>query len=106
MGWIRDFYIRMLLALSTRFVVSILVILGIFAGTYALVRVLPTGFIPSEDQGYLFTNVQLPNAAAIGRTEQAVAQVQTILRNTPGVENVIGISGMSLIEGAGRTPAW
>lgn len=101
LGWIRDFYIRMLLALSTRFAVSILVILGIFAGTYALVRVLPTGFIPSEDQGYLFTNVQLPNAAAIGRTEQAVAQVQTILRNTPGVENVIGISGMSLIGGGG-----
>lgn len=101
LGWIRDFYIRMLLVLSTRFAVSILVILGIFAGTYALVRVLPTGFIPSEDQGYLFTNVQLPNAAAIGRTEQAVAQVQTILRNTPGVENVIGISGMSLIGGGG-----
>ncbi len=101
LGAIRDFYIRMLNALSTRVLASILIIVGIFAGTYALVRVLPTGFIPSEDQGHLFANVQLPNAAAIGRTEQTVAQVQTILRNTPGVDNVIGISGMSLIGGGG-----
>lgn len=98
---IRDFYIRLLNTLSTRVIASILIILGIFAGTYALVRVLPTGFIPSEDQGFLFANVQLPDAAAIGRTEQTVSQVQTILRNTPGVENVIGISGVSIIAGGG-----
>ncbi len=101
LAMVRDGYIRMLHALAARAFVSILIILGIFAGTYALMRALPTGFIPSEDQGYLFANVQLPNAAAIGRTEQTVAQVQTILRNTPGVDNVIGISGMSLIGGGG-----
>ncbi|MCP4564415.1 MAG: hypothetical protein GY873_16155 [Bosea sp.] len=75
--------------------------LVMLAGSYALFPTLPTGFIPSEDLGYLFVNVQLPNAASLERTEATLADVTRILGETPGVSGTIGISGSSMIGGGG-----
>lgn len=97
----RDTYLRLLSTLSLRPIVSIAILLAIFAGTYGLFRALPTGFIPAEDQGYLFINVQLPNAASLGRTQETITQVDEILKHTSGIENAIGISGASMIGGGG-----
>ncbi|MHC2254562.1 HAE1 family hydrophobic/amphiphilic exporter-1 [Bradyrhizobium embrapense] len=72
-----------------------LVLIGI-AG-YGLSRV-PTGFIPIEDQGYLLAAVQLPDGAAIDRTQRVLDQVTEIARNTPGVEQVVTIAGISALD--------
>ncbi|MBS7700325.1 MULTISPECIES: multidrug efflux RND transporter permease subunit [unclassified Chelatococcus] len=74
---------------------------AVFAGLYGLYRVLPTGFVPPEDQGFVFVNVQLPNAASLERTSETLAQVASVLRRTPGVANAIGIAGSSLVGGSG-----
>jgi multidrug efflux pump len=62
---------------------------------------LPTGFLPSEDQGYFFVNVQLPDAAAFPRTQAVMEDVRSVLQSTPGVSDVISVSGFSLLSGAG-----
>jgi multidrug efflux pump len=57
----------------------------------------PTGFIPQQDQGRLIVNVQLPDAASLERTREAVAQIDQIARKDPGVAHTVAISGMSFL---------
>ncbi|CCD91573.1 multidrug efflux system protein [Bradyrhizobium sp. ORS 375] len=71
------------------------------AALFGLFRLLPTGFLPSEDQGYFFVNVQLPDAAAFPRTQAVMEDVRATLQNTPGVADVISVAGFSLLAGAG-----
>src|SRR6266567_48951 len=59
---------------------------------------LPTSFVPDEDQGYFYINVQLPNAASFQRTEEVAAKIQKIAAAIPGVEHVTTITGFSLLS--------
>ena len=61
---------------------------------------MPTGFIPDQDQGYLFVVVQLPDSASLERTDEAMAHADEIIRQTEGVAHTIRISGMSFVLGA------
>ncbi|VFU08109.1 Efflux pump membrane transporter BepG [Methylocella tundrae] len=66
-------------------------------GFWGIAR-LPTAFIPNDDQGYAMIAVQLPDGAALGRTTAALARATEIAKATPGVENVIAISGESVLD--------
>jgi len=59
---------------------------------------LPSSFLPDEDQGYLYVNMQLPNAASQERTSVAAAQVEKVLANTPGIEYTTSVIGFSLLS--------
>jgi len=59
---------------------------------------LPTAFIPNEDQGYVMVAAQLPDGASLERTSAAMEEVTKIARNTPGVDNVVAISGVSVLD--------
>ena len=59
---------------------------------------LPSSFLPDEDQGYFYINMQLPNAASLQRTDAASRSVEKILMNTPGVQYATDIVGFSLIS--------
>ena len=72
-----------------------LILIGI-AG-YGLSRV-PTGFIPIEDQGYLLVAVQLPDGAALDRTQHVLDRVSEIAGKHPGVDQVISIAGISALD--------
>ena len=76
-------------------VMSALIVIGV-AG-YGLSRV-PTGFIPIEDQGYLLAAVQLPDGAALDRTQRVLDSVSEMAGKTPGVEEVISIAGISALD--------
>jgi HAE1 family hydrophobic/amphiphilic exporter-1 len=78
-------------------VMSALIVIGV-AG-YGLSRV-PTGFIPIEDQGYLLAAVQLPDGAALDRTQRVLDSVSEMAGKTPGVEEVISIAGISALDGS------
>jgi hydrophobic/amphiphilic exporter-1 (mainly G- bacteria), HAE1 family len=76
-----------------------MVAFAIIAGAfYALARV-PTGFLPIEDQGYLLVAVQLPDGAALSRTQKSLDHVSEIARKVPGVDQVITIAGISPLDG-------
>jgi hydrophobic/amphiphilic exporter-1 (mainly G- bacteria), HAE1 family len=64
---------------------------------WGLARV-PTGFLPIEDQGYVLVSVQLPDGAALARTQTALDQVSTIARKDPSVAQVISIAGVSALD--------
>ena len=59
---------------------------------------LPQGFIPMEDQGYLYVNVQLPPASSTQRTADVSDKVDAILKDTPGVKYYTGVVGFSLLS--------
>ena len=59
----------------------------------------PTGFLPQEDQGYLLVNVQLPDSASLGRTNQVLRQIDDIVEGTDGVQTWVSLGGFSLIDG-------
>jgi len=66
---------------------------GLFFGTR-----LPSSFLPDEDQGYIFVNMQLPSAASLERTNAAARAVEKIIANTPGVQYTTSVVGFSLLS--------
>ncbi len=89
--------------LITQAVRRLALVMIVFAGLLALTAGgfarLPTGFLPTEDQGYAFANIQLPDAASLQRTEEVFEQIDAILNSTPGVESWVSIAGYSLLSG-------
>ncbi|MGA2389390.1 MAG: efflux RND transporter permease subunit [Candidatus Sulfotelmatobacter sp.] len=73
-----------------------LVVAGVLAWFFS--SHLPTSFLPDEDQGYLYINMQLPNSASMERTGDAARQVEKILANTPGVQYTTSVIGFSLLS--------
>ena len=67
-------------------------------GSLRLMRLTPTGFLPEEDQGSFFINVQLPDGASLNRTSDAVRQVEAILKSMPQVQDTISIIGFSMLD--------
>ncbi|HAT2106243.1 TPA: multidrug efflux RND transporter permease subunit [Legionella pneumophila] len=70
---------------------------------YGLTRI-PTGFIPMEDQGYLMLSVQLPGGASLGRTDEVVSRLAKKASEVGGVDNVIAIDGISLLDNNSLLP--
>ena len=81
---------------KTVVVVVALVAFGLGGGFFA--NRVPSSFLPDEDQGYAYVNVQLPNGASLERTTAVSADVEKILMNTPGVQTVTGFVGFSLLS--------
>jgi HAE1 family hydrophobic/amphiphilic exporter-1 len=91
-------YIRLVGRMAAASAVSIVIALLIIAGgLYGLSRV-ASGFIPIEDQGYLVVAVQLPDGASLERTQKAMDHVAEIARNTPGVDEVVTVAGISPLD--------
>jgi hydrophobic/amphiphilic exporter-1 (mainly G- bacteria), HAE1 family len=81
---------------KTAVVVALLLAFCVAAGFFAS-RV-PSSFLPDEDQGYVYVNLQLPNSASLERTSQAATQIENILANTPGVKYTTSVIGFSLLS--------
>ncbi len=72
----------------------------LMASTGWLYNNTPSGFIPDEDQGFFMVDIQLPDAASVNRTDAVLEKVSNNIRQIPGVENVVTISGYSMFSGA------
>ncbi len=78
---------------------ALLAVLAVGAGLFG--SKLPSGFLPEEDQGYVFLALQLPDAASLERTDQAARKIEEMLSKTPGVRyttSVVGFSLLSLVQ--------
>ena len=64
---------------------------------------LPSGFLPEEDQGYVFLALQLPDASSLERTDQACRKIEDFLSKTPGVQYTTSVIGFSLLSLAQNT---
>jgi HAE1 family hydrophobic/amphiphilic exporter-1 len=66
-------------------------------------KAIPTGFLPDEDQGFIFANIQLPNSSSLQRTSEVARQAEEIIVNTPGVQYCSTILGYSLLSQVSNT---
>jgi HAE1 family hydrophobic/amphiphilic exporter-1 len=96
-------YVRVCGGLIRKVAISLVIIGVMAAGTVFLGEKVPGGFLPEEDQGYCFVQLQLPNAASLQRTAAAARDVEKLLMDTPGVEYVTSVVGMSLLSGVTNT---
>lgn len=96
---VRDGYAWVIARLVRMATLSVLLI-AIFGGfAYLLNKNVPTGFLPEEDQGLFFIQVNLPAAASQSRTRQVMVETETVVRDIAGVSDVTSIIGRSFIDG-------
>ncbi len=93
-------YVNTCSLLIRRVAISLLILLGftMFSGWFG--KSIAKSFLPMEDNGYFFLNVQLPDAASLERTTAVCKKIEGILARTPGVEHYNGIGGYSMLTNA------
>lgn len=96
-------YVRMSGWFIRKFVVSLLLLAVMTGAIWVLGKRVPGGFLPEEDQGYLYAGIQLPNAASLQRTDEASRKVEKAILETPGVEYVTTVTGYSMLSGVSNT---
>jgi hydrophobic/amphiphilic exporter-1 (mainly G- bacteria), HAE1 family len=93
-----EWYVRVcgFLVRKTAIAIVLLVAFAVAAGWFG--NKVPASFLPDEDQGYLYVNVQLPIAASLERTDAVAAKIESALAKTPGVEHTTSVIGFSLLS--------
>jgi HAE1 family hydrophobic/amphiphilic exporter-1 len=93
-----EIYVRLCGGVIRKGVLAFVVIAAFAIGAGFFGSRLPSSFLPDEDQGYVYINMDLPHAASLERTSAAAKQVEEVLANTPGVEYTTSIVGFSLLS--------
>ncbi|MCP3140786.1 efflux RND transporter permease subunit [Pyxidicoccus xibeiensis] len=104
LDWTKASYGRGLRRLLKHPVIILVAFLLCIAGTVALFRAAPTGFIPDEDQGYLIISVQGPEGMSLAQTEKVLAEAEQVLKAQPEVRAMFAIGGFSF-QGTGPNMA-
>jgi hydrophobic/amphiphilic exporter-1 (mainly G- bacteria), HAE1 family len=102
-GRATDGYVRVAAIFVRRSGIALIVLLGFAAAAFLFAKKLPTSFLPDEDQGFFYVNVQLPKAASLQRTDAVCRKIEAILSQTPGVKHVTTTIGSSLLSGVQST---
>src|SRR6185295_6824716 len=87
---------RVLAVLLRGRLVVALAFVATIGGTYALVRRVPVGFVPEEDQGYIIAIVQGPEGSSLSYTEGVVKEVEAVMAQQPEIEGVFSVGAASL----------
>jgi hydrophobe/amphiphile efflux-1 (HAE1) family protein len=96
-GWLSDRFAASVRTTSRYWPVMFLLLAATAGGTYLISREVPSSFVPVEDQGYFFIVMQLPDGAALTRTEAVARQVRTIVMERPEVQDVVEITGLNFL---------
>src|SRR5215471_17998972 len=91
-------YVSLSRGLIRKALIGVLILAGFAIVDGLFGRRLPSSFLPEEDYGFLFLNIQLPPAASLERTDQVSRKVETILKQTEGVQYTTTINGFSLLN--------
>src|SRR6185369_12028056 len=99
-GWTTDRYVSFAGILIRKMFRSLAFVGVLVWAIVALVRAIPGGFVPEEDQGYILINAQLPDAASLERTDAVMKKAEAILAKNAAVEGFNAVSGYSLLTSA------
>jgi multidrug efflux pump subunit AcrB len=102
-NWCREQYLKAVRWFIKAWVLVFLVFAGLLFATYYMFQIVPTGFVPSEDQGYFMVMLQTPEGSSLDRTEKVCNRVEKILENMKGIKNVVMIGGYNLLNSANDT---
>jgi len=95
----RNGYVAGASFLIRRLAVTGLLFIGIIGAAWFMFNHSPTSFLPQEDQGVIFINMQLPEGASLARSNKVMEQATGALQDIDGVESTLGVSGFSLLSG-------
>jgi HAE1 family hydrophobic/amphiphilic exporter-1 len=96
--WLSNHYGRMVGMLARKAAFSMLLLVAVVGGIWLIGKVVPGGFIPDEDKGYLFVSVELPEGASLQRSDAILKQVEEIVGSTKGVRSAVGLAGMNILN--------
>jgi HAE1 family hydrophobic/amphiphilic exporter-1 len=96
--WLSNRYGAIVGVLARKAALSMLLLVAVVAAILLIGKVVPGGFIPDEDKGYLFVAVELPEGASLQRTDEVLKQVEAIVGETEGVRSAVGIAGMNILN--------
>ena len=97
-GHATESYVRWSGALIRKSAIALVMLVGFGVAAGFLGNKLPTSFLPDEDQGFFYVNLQLPNAASLQRTDEVARKVENIMAQTPGVRYTTTVVGFSLLS--------
>ena len=99
--WSRNQYLKGVRWFIRAWYLVLLVFACLLVVTYYMFQIVPTGFVPSEDEGYFMVMIQSPEGASLDRTGEVCAKVEEILlKETPGISSVVMIGGYNLLNSA------
>ncbi|MCP4578895.1 MAG: multidrug efflux RND transporter permease subunit [Deltaproteobacteria bacterium] len=98
--WSRRQYLKWVKWFIKAWVLVLLIFVGLLFATYTMFKMVPTGFVPAEDQGYFMVMLQTPEGTSLERTGKVCNTVEDILHKTPGIKNVVMIGGYNLLNSA------
>ena len=96
--WVRDRYGGVVHHIVQFSIIGLVMVAAAAAGTYALAKITPTGFVPEDDQGAIFVIVQLPGGASVGRTSDVMRQAEEIIKKDPAVDEYTSVIGLNFID--------
>ncbi|HEV2717924.1 MAG TPA: efflux RND transporter permease subunit, partial [Terriglobales bacterium] len=91
-------YVRICAALIRKTALALIMLVVFGGGAAFFSNKVPSSFLPDEDQGYLYVNLQLPSAASLERTDHVAQRIENILAHTPGVQSTTSVVGFSLLS--------
>ncbi|AML53113.1 efflux RND transporter permease subunit [Falsihalocynthiibacter arcticus] len=104
-GFVRGGYVGIVSRLVRVPLIGLAIVAAVIFGSGGLLKSLPAGFLPIEDNGYLFVDIQLPDAASLERTEAVTERFDAKIREIPGVSSTVNVNGFSLLNGGGSNGA-
>lgn len=98
----RNNYVYIVAIIGRKISVIALILGLLILGNIAFLKISQTSFIPSEDQGVIFANVQLPEGASRERTQKVLDKIYDIAKSEKGIKDVLAVYGASMIGGSGE----
>jgi hydrophobe/amphiphile efflux-1 (HAE1) family protein len=102
-AWLSDRFAASVRTTSRYWPVMFLLLAVTTGGTYLISRAIPSSFVPVEDQGYFFIVMQLPDGAALTRTEKVAREVRAIVMERPEVQDTVEITGLNFLTGSSQS---
>jgi hydrophobe/amphiphile efflux-1 (HAE1) family protein len=96
--WLSTSYGGVVGGLARKATRSMMLLVAVVVGIWMLGKVVPGGFIPDEDKGYLFVGVELPEGASLQRSDEVLKQVEQIVGSTHGVRSAVGLAGYNIFN--------
>jgi len=96
--WLNNSYARLIGKIAGRRVITVVLLLIFFVATWGISTILPSGFIPTEDQGMIYVNVTTPAGSTVERTEEVLTEIQRQTKSIGAIESVSTLSGYSLVN--------
>lgn len=105
MNWMTRGYVKYVAKLIGKAKLCVTALVIIVALMFGLFKIIPTTFIPAEDQGYYLGAVSLPEGTSLNNTDEVMTRLAEELKKNPGVSQVMGISGYDILSGGAKSSA-